>query len=110
MIALDPRQAAHDAVAAAASRPATAVLFDAPDVRLVVFRIAAGQRVAPHHNASSVMLTVLHGAGWLSGRDGERRCTAGDVVVYDPDETHGMRADDGELHLLAAITPRPGSR
>jgi quercetin dioxygenase-like cupin family protein len=110
MIVLDPRRAARDANAASPTRPATAVLLDMRDVRLLIFRIAAGQHVAPHHNASTVMLTVLHGEGWLSGGDGERRCAVGDVVVYDPDETHGMRCDEGELHLLAAITPRPGSR
>jgi quercetin dioxygenase-like cupin family protein len=110
MITLDPRQRALDAVASAAARPATAILFDSSDVRLVVFRIAPGQRVAPHQNPSTVTLTVLSGEGLLSGREGERLCSAGDVVVYDPGESHGMRATDSELHLLAAITPRPGAR
>jgi quercetin dioxygenase-like cupin family protein len=107
---LDPRSAARDAVSASANRPATAVLLDTADVRLVVFRLAPGQSVAPHRNVSTVMLTVLAGAGILSGGDGERQCTAGDVVVYEPSETHGMRAVDSELLLLATITPRPGER
>ena len=110
MIALDPRQAALDAVAASPARPATAILFDSADIRLLVFRIAPGQHVAPHQNPSTVMLTVLSGEGLLSGRDGERLCRAGDVVAYEPGEPHGMRATDSELHLLAAITPRPGGR
>jgi len=38
------------------------------------------------------------------------RVAAGDVVTYDPNEIHGMRAADEELVLLATITPRPGSR
>ena len=110
MIALDPRQAARDAVAASPSRPATAILFDAPDARLVVFRMLPGQSVAPHHNPSTVMITVLHGEGILSGAHGERRCTTGEMVTYEPGETHGMRATDLEFHLLAVITPRPGDR
>lgn len=110
MIALDPRRAARDAVAASAARPATAILLDTPDVRLLVFRIQAGQSVAPHRNASSVLLTVLEGEGMLSGGEGERPCAAGDVVAYEPGELHGMRATTGELHLLATITPRPGER
>jgi len=110
MIALDPRQAAFEAVAASPERPGTAILFDSADIRLLVFRIGPGQRVAPHQNPSTVTLTVLSGEGLLSGRDGERLCRAGDVVVYDPSEPHGMRATDSELHLLAAITPRPGGR
>jgi quercetin dioxygenase-like cupin family protein len=46
----------------------------------------------------------------LSGGDGERACAAGDVVVFAPDELHGMRAADAELLLLATIAPRPGAR
>jgi quercetin dioxygenase-like cupin family protein len=114
MKTLAPKRAARDAVAARPDRPATAVLHDAPDARLVVFRIAAGQAVAPHRSASSVLLTVLEGEGVLSGEESgvsvERPCAAGDVVAYAPDELHGMRAGDGELLLLATITPRPDER
>ena len=92
------------------NKPATAVLLDTPDVRLLAFCLQPGQAVAPHHNASTVMLTVLAGDGMLSGGDGERHCVTGEQVVYDPMETHGMRAVDSELLLLATITPRPGSR
>ena len=114
MMALDPRRAARDAVAAHPARPATAIVHDAPDARLVVFRIAPGQAVAPHRSTSSVQLAVLEGSGTLSGEaDGatlERPCVAGDVVLYAPDELHGMRAGAEELLLLATITPRPGAR
>jgi quercetin dioxygenase-like cupin family protein len=114
MIALDPRGAARTAVAANPARPAMAILHDSPDARLVVFRLAPGQAVAPHRSASTVQLEVLEGTGVLSGeRDGtsaDRACVAGDVVVYTPNELHGMRAGDGELLLLATITPRPDAR
>jgi quercetin dioxygenase-like cupin family protein len=115
---LDPLAAARDAVAAHPDRPATAIIHDAPDARLVVFRLAPGQAVPPHRSASTVLLTVLEGSGVLSGegaREGgrspsERVCAAGDTIAYEPNELHGMRADGGELLLLATITPRPGGR
>ena len=110
MMALNPLAAARGAVAASLSRPATAILFDEPDARLVVFRIGAGQSVAPHRNPSTVMLSVLHGEGFVSGADGEQPCRAGDLFTFEPNETHGMRADGSELLLLATITPRPGER
>lgn len=110
MITLDARRAAADAVAPAANRPATAIVHDAPDVRLVVFRLAPGQAVPPHRNASTVILTVLAGHGLVSGSDDERPVQAGDVVAYAPNEQHGMRATDAELVLLATIAPRPGTR
>ena len=110
MIALDPRAAARAAISAQPERPATAILSDTPDARLVVFRLAPGQMVAPHRSTSSVLLTVLEGTGMLSGENGERACVAGDVVTYAPSELHGMRAGRAELLLLATITPRPGGR
>ena len=109
MITLDPRTVARNAVSQSA-RPATVILFDRPDVRLVVFRLRPGQSVPPHRSPSSVMLTVLDGEGWVSDASGERTCSGGDVVCYEPTEVHGMRAGDAELHLLATITPRPGER
>lgn len=110
MLPLDPKGAARAALSPSPSRPATAILLDTPDARLVVFRIEPGQSVAPHHNASTVLLTVLDGEGLLSGQEGERHCHAGDIVAYEPGETHGMRAVDHPLLLLATITPRPGER
>jgi quercetin dioxygenase-like cupin family protein len=110
MTSVNPLAAARSAVAPSASRPATAILFDEPDARLVVFRIGAGQSVAPHRSPSTVMLTVLHGDGFVAGADGEQPCHAGDLFTFEPNETHGMRADASELLLLATITPRPGER
>ena len=111
---LDALQAARGAVSADASRPATALLLDSPDARLVVFRLAAGQEVPPHRSSSTVLLSVLSGSGTLSGEAEsgpvERPCTQGDVVAYEPNELHGMRATGGELLLLATITPRPGQK
>lgn len=114
MKVLTPIDAARSAVAPNSSRPATAVLLDTPDARLVVFRLAPGQSVPSHKNASTVLLTVLSGSGFLTGeRDGqpdERECSAGDVIAYAPHESHAMRAGESELMLLATITPRPGER
>ena len=106
---LDPLAAARSAVAANNTRPAMAVIHDSPEARLVVFRIAPAQQVAPHHSKSRVMIQVLEGSGILSGADSEMDCAAGELVTYEPGEQHGMRAVDQELLLLATITPRPGS-
>ena len=110
MNTLDARRAAATATAANSTRPATAVLHDTPDARLVVFRIAPGQAVAPHRNGSTVILTVLDGRGVVSGEQEQREVSAGEVIVYEPNELHGMSAADAELVLLATITPRPGTR
>jgi quercetin dioxygenase-like cupin family protein len=108
MTRIDALSAARQAVAVRLDRPATAVVHDSPESRLVVFRLEPGQVVAPHRSTSSVQLTVLEGRGIVSGESGEQSCEAGDVVVYAPRELHGMRATGGQLLLLATITPRPG--
>ena len=105
-----PRADAESAIAAHPERPATAVIHDVVDARLVTFRIEPGQRVPPHTSASTVILTVLSGSGTVTGGDEERSVTAGDVIAYDPGELHGMEAGDETLMILATIAPRPGSR
>ena len=108
MTRIDALGAARATVAVRLDRPATAIVHDSAESRLAVFRLEAGQSVAPHRSTSTVQLTVLEGRGVLSGESDEQPCGAGDVVVYAPRELHGMRATDGQLLLLATITPRPG--
>ena len=107
---IDLQQVANGALAANPTRPATAVVHDSPDARLIVFRIAPGQAVPPHSNASTVTLTVVSGRGFARGGDDECALAPGQTVVFEPNELHGMRAESEELVLLATITPRPGSR
>jgi len=92
------------------TRPATAVLHDVPDARLVLFRIEPGQEVPPHVNSSSVFLTIVAGAGVVSGAEGEREVRRGDVICFEPNELHGMRSLEESFVVLATITPRPGTR
>lgn len=105
----------HDAIALArlatgpATRPATSVIHDTADARLVLFRIAPSQAVSVHTTPSTVVLTVLSGSGMVTGAL-EEEVRAGDVVTVEPGEPHGMRAVTEELVILAALTPRPGSR
>ena len=102
--------AASQAVAPNPTRPATAMLHDSSDLRVVVFRIGPGQMVPPHQSGSTVALMAISGEGFVRGGDEERAVTAGDTVVFEPNELHAMRADARELVLLATITPRPADR
>jgi quercetin dioxygenase-like cupin family protein len=101
---------AATAVAARPNRPATAVIHDSADARVVVFRIEPGQEVAVHTSASTVLLNIVAGTGAVSGADGERVVHAGDLVSYEPHEPHGMRAVDERLVVVAVIAPRPSAR
>lgn len=106
----DTTTIANEAVAARPGRPATALVHDSPDARLVLFRIAPGEEVPPHTNSSSVILTVLQGSGVFRGPTSESAVHAGTVVTYEPNELHGMCATTEQLVVLATIAPRPGTR
>lgn len=99
---------AAEAVSASPDRPAMAVIHDSPEARLVLFRLEPGQRVAPHASTSTVILSVIAGAGFLSGGEGgEHSAHAGDAVVFANNERHGMRALSDHFVVLAIIVPRP---
>lgn len=106
----DPAESARSAVSAAPDRPAVSMLHDEDEGRLVVFRIAPGQKVAEHTSASNVFLSVVSGAGYVTGAEGERAVDAGEIIAIKPREPHGMRAGGEQLVIAAFITPRPGSR
>ena len=105
----EPAVLAARAVSANPTRPATAIVHDAPGTRVVVFRIEPGQQVAPHTSRSTVTLSIVAGSGVVSGSDGERTVHEGDLVAYEPNELHGMRAVDTPLVVVAIIAPRPGT-
>lgn len=95
--------------AARADRPATQLLHDEPNVRVVCFHVAPGQAVPPHTSGSSVLVQVLEGDGVFRGEQSEARLSAGQSAVYAPGELHSMEpAGEGILRFLAIITPRPG--
>ena len=98
------------AIAAHPDRPATALVHDSADARVVLFRIEPGQQVAVHTSVSTVVLTVLAGSGTVSGADGDREVKTGDIIAYDQREPHGMRATAEQLVISAVIAPRPATR
>jgi quercetin dioxygenase-like cupin family protein len=100
---------AASAIAVRPDRPATALVHDSADARVVVFRIEPGQEVAVHTNPSTVMLMIVEGRGIVSGGEGERAVKAGDIVAYDQREPHGMRATAERLVIAAVIAPRQGT-
>jgi quercetin dioxygenase-like cupin family protein len=98
-----------DPPAARAERPSTSVLHDEPNVRVIAFHLLPGQQVPPHHNASTVLVHVVSGTGTFRGDGAEATLGPGESGVYVPGETHSIHCgDDGPLHFLAILSPRPG--
>lgn len=105
----DPRALAAGAPAQP-DRPATVLVHDSADARVVLFRIEPGQQVPVHTSTSTVLLSVVSGSGIVIGADGEHAVRTGDIIAYDVQEPHGMRAEGEQLVIAAAIAPRPGVR
>ena len=104
----DTESIASAAISAQPGRPASALMHDSADARVVLFRIDPGQEVAVHTSTSSVLLSIVSGEGTVSGSDGEKVVRAGDFVTYAPGEPHGMRAGATRFVIAAVIAPRPG--
>lgn len=89
-------------------RPATRVLHDEPNLRVIAFHLLPGQTVPPHKNASTVLVQVITGSGRFAGEDADATLRAGESAVYRPQETHSMEALAEPLVFHAIIAPRPG--
>jgi quercetin dioxygenase-like cupin family protein len=95
------------AVASRTDRPATVLVHDTADARVVLFRLEPGQSVPTHTSASTVLLHVIAGTGFVTGTEGERAVRPGDLVTYAEHEPHGMRAGESRFVISAVVAPRP---
>lgn len=92
-----------------AERPASMILHDEPNVRVVAFRLEPGQEIKPHRSTSTVLVQVVEGAGTFTGEDDSALLAPGEGAVYEPGELHSIRADVVPLRFLAFLTPSPAS-
>ena len=78
-----------------ADRPATQLVHDEPNARVVSFHVAPGQSVPPHASESTVVVQVIEGEGLVRGAEGEARLGPGQAAVYAPGEVHSMNPRAG---------------
>lgn len=88
-------------------RPASHLLHDEGNVRVVAFALAAGQVVPPHSSPSTVMVHVLRGRGLFVGGSSQDTLEPGHSAVYEPGETHSIEAGGEGVEFLAIISPGP---
>jgi len=98
------------AVAPSGGRPATTLVHDSNEARVVLFRLDPGQAVPVHATASTVLLTIISGTGTVIGEHGERTVKPGDIVANAEHEPHGMQAVGEQFIFADVIAPRPGPR
>jgi quercetin dioxygenase-like cupin family protein len=83
------------------------LVHDSPYFKILNFNFTAGQELPVHAHdiEGQVSLVVLEGTGEFLGKDGlSIPASAGDVLVSDISEPHGLRART-DLRLLVTIAP-----
>lgn len=83
------------------------LVHDSPYFKIINFNFRAGQELPIHNHdiEGQVSLTILEGQGEFLGKDNTRMpAEAGDVLISDISEPHGIRASTN-LRLLVTIAP-----
>ncbi len=83
------------------------LVHDSPNFKILNFNFRAGQELPVHSHdiEGEVSLVILEGEGEFLGKDGATLpARAGDVLVSDIAEPHGLRAKT-DLRLLVTIAP-----
>ena len=88
-------------------RYATAIVHQDANVRVIAFTLLPGQEVPAHRSGSTVVVQVVTGEGVFRGGETEATLGPGGAAVFEPEETHAIRALDDGLHFLAILSPSP---
>ncbi len=84
------------------------LVHDSPYFKILNFNFKAGQILPVHSHdvEGQVCLTVLEGSGKFLGKDNSSLpAEAGDVLISDISEPHGMMADNDHRLLLTLAPP-----
>ena len=83
------------------------LLHDSPYFRILNFNLQAGQIFPVHHHPAEgqVSIHVIEGTGQFLGENGAAiPAVAGDILVTDISEPHGVKADT-DMRILVTIAP-----
>ncbi len=83
------------------------LVHDSPYFKILNFNFKAGQELPVHSHTveGQLSLVILEGRGEFLGKDGAKiPAEAGDVLVCDIAEPHGLKAST-DLRLLVTIAP-----
>jgi quercetin dioxygenase-like cupin family protein len=85
------------------------VLFSTPECRAVVIRLERGGEIGDHQVRERAVVQVVEGSVTIESSEGVAQCPAGTLVVFEPGESHAVKAlDDSRLLLILAPWPAQG--
>lgn len=83
------------------------LVHDSPYFKIINFNFKAGQELPVHSHdiEGQLSIAVLEGSGeFLGAEDAAMPAAAGDVLVSDISEPHGVRAET-DMRVLVTIAP-----
>jgi quercetin dioxygenase-like cupin family protein len=82
------------------------LVHDSPYMKVLNFNFRAGQELPIHSHdiEGEVSMMVLEGEGEFLAKDGVQPAKAGDILVCEISEPHGLKAKT-DLRLLVTIAP-----
>lgn len=82
------------------------LVHDSPYFKILNFNFRAGQELPIHSHdiEGQLSLVVLEGTGEFLAKDGTLPAKAGDVLISDISEPHGVRAKS-DMRVLVTIAP-----
>jgi len=95
-----------DLTAARDEKAGPLVLFSTPEARGVVIALAADEEMGDHRVRERAVVQILEGSIACSSGGTESTCRAGTLIVFEPGETHAIRALE-PTRMLLVLAPWP---
>ncbi len=81
------------------------MLSDKPEMRIALMCLEPGQELTPHKAPLRLMMYVVEGKGVFKVGDEEIEADEKTCVLCEPMTSHGFRAKEGRLVVMAVVTP-----
>ena len=90
------------------NRTGPRVLFSTPEARGVVIDLAPDEELGDHRVRERAIVQILEGSVTCTSEAVSTTCLAGTLILFEPAETHSLRALE-PTRLLLVLAPWPGT-
>ncbi|MEK6527359.1 MAG: cupin domain-containing protein [Nitrospirota bacterium] len=81
------------------------MLSDKPEMRIALMCLEPGQKLPPHKAPLRLLMYCVEGKGIFTVGDEEIEASEKTCILCDPMVSHGFKATDERLVVMAIVTP-----